>query len=76
MQNCHKNHKFEIISANNIGFDQVEVVRWCSNCGGVVVDLDIDKQTNPGYYMKFKLPAIGKKILEDLINTKPKAPVA
>jgi hypothetical protein len=33
-----------------------EVVRWCRGCGAVVVDLDMDNRTHPGYYMKMRLP--------------------
>jgi hypothetical protein len=34
------------------------VVRWCRNCGGVVVDTDYDGRTNPGDIMKMKFPKI------------------
>lgn len=33
-----------------------EVVRWCRICGAVVVDLDMDNRTHPGYYLKMRFP--------------------
>jgi hypothetical protein len=33
-----------------------EVVRWCKECGAVVVDLDYDGRTNAGQILKMKLP--------------------
>ena len=36
------------------------VVRWCSKCGAVVVDIDCDGRTNPGAFMKMKFPMITK----------------
>lgn len=32
------------------------VVRWCSNCGAVVIDEDYDGRTKPGGVMKMKFP--------------------
>jgi hypothetical protein len=33
------------------------VVRWCVDCGAVVVDTDIDGRTAPGDYMPMRLPS-------------------
>jgi len=37
-----------------------DVVRWCVNCGAIVVDTDYDGRTNPGYTMKMRYPEITK----------------
>jgi hypothetical protein len=37
-----------------------EVVRWCSHCGAVVVDLDFDGRTKPGYFKQVQFPKIAK----------------
>ena len=34
------------------------VVRWCSDCGVVVVDEDIDNRTAPGNFMKMRFPTM------------------
>ena len=41
--------------------DEVKVVRWCPECGAVVVDMDYDGRTNPGYYKKLQYPNITYK---------------
>lgn len=33
-----------------------EVVRWCKDCGAVVVDLDYDGRTNAGAVRKMQFP--------------------
>ena len=33
-----------------------DVVRWCTICGAVVVDVDVDGRTAPGAIMKMLLP--------------------
>lgn len=32
-----------------------EVVRWCPDCGAIVVDHDVDGRVYPGKHMKMKL---------------------
>lgn len=55
------NHKFEVIhSGDNGGPGGGQVVRWCVNCGSVVVDHDVDGRTHPGYYSKLRSPLITK----------------
>ena len=43
-------------------FDAIseEVVRWCTICGSVVVDLDYDSRVKPGGVMKMRSPEVGK----------------
>ncbi len=60
---CDKvNHKLKIIYAVRGCYGESEVVRWCSDCGGVVVDVDIDNRTNPGFIRKMELPKEINKI--------------
>jgi hypothetical protein len=54
-----KDHELEIIYEtleNGVGCSTV--VRWCSVCGGIVVDLDVDNRTMPGGISKMKFPKI------------------
>lgn len=45
-------------------FDSADVVRWCCNCGGVVVDKDTDGGTYPGAIRKMQFPALAADELE------------
>lgn len=47
-------HNLIVIYQCNKGSGTSEVVRWCDQCGSVVVDLDYDGRTNPGAIMKMK----------------------
>lgn len=51
-------HPFKVITRTSLSFDREEVVRWCPKCGAVVVDMDFDNRTNPGYYKKIEYPEI------------------
>jgi hypothetical protein len=54
------NHSLKMISA--YGPDQYRtVVRWCEECGGVVVDVDCDGRIYPGNILSMQFPAIAKK---------------
>ena len=54
-------HPFKVITSNSCGFDTEEVVRWCPKCGAIVVDMDYDNRTKPGYYKKIQYPEITLK---------------
>lgn len=54
-------HPFKVITSNSCGYDTEEVVRWCPKCGAVVVDMDFDNRTNPGYYKRIEYPEITLK---------------
>ena len=59
---CEKGlHPFKVIHRQGQGYDTELVVRWCPKCGAVVVDMDYDNRTNPGYYSKIKYPEITQK---------------
>jgi valyl-tRNA synthetase len=52
-------HDLIVITSNYAdGYGAEEVVRWCRNCGAVVVDRDIDNRTRIGYFMNMKFPRI------------------
>ena len=58
---CKKGlHPFKVIENFEFG-DESKVVRWCPECGAIVVDSDCDGRTNPGYYKKLQYPNITKK---------------
>jgi len=37
-------------------YDEDRVVRWCQECGAVVVDVEIDGRTAPGCSMLMRFP--------------------
>lgn len=51
-------HKLKKIYEVETGPGLSEVVRWCSDCGAIVVDNDFDGRTNPGVVMSMKRPLI------------------
>lgn len=40
------------------GYGEESVVRWCQECGAIVVDTDVDNRTSPGNRMKMKFPEL------------------
>jgi len=57
MENCKKgNHSLIDIYTNGYVDHERIVVRWCTNCGAVVVDMDYDGRTQPGAIVKMKFP--------------------
>lgn len=59
---CNKgNHPLREIYRGGYVDEENTVVRWCPACGCVVVDLDYDGRTNPGYHMKMQVPEISKR---------------
>jgi hypothetical protein len=57
LEQCFKG-KHDLIVVYRIcrPYDEEEVVRWCRNCGSIVVDLDVDNRTHPGRIMKMESP--------------------
>ena len=54
-----KPHRLTNIDSHPSGFPGIlRVVRWCVDCGGVVIDNDIDGKTAPGDWMAMKFPKI------------------
>lgn len=66
LSNCKAGkHELKIIYRGcRVGDLSEEMVRWCVNCGSVVVDVDFDGRTNPGSIMKIKNPRVAKSINE------------
>lgn len=54
-------HPFIVIAKSGVPDFSEKVVRWCPECGAVVVDADFDNRTNAGYYRKLQYPNITKK---------------
>ena len=54
-------HPFKAVTSFAIGIDEEKVVRWCPECGAIVVDCDYDGRTNPGYFREMEYPKITKK---------------
>ena len=54
-------HPFREITRTSINSFEEEVVRWCPQCGAIVVDREVDGRLSPGYYMKIKFPNITKE---------------
>lgn len=59
----NKDHLLRTIYKDVRFGDEVAVVRWCENCGAIVVDLDYDGRTYPGYYGKMKQPKATKELI-------------
>lgn len=59
-ENCKKgeHNLIEILSAKHSWDESEQVVRWCSYCGCVSVDLDYDDRTQSGRIMTMKAPQI------------------
>ena len=61
MEEQCKNGKHNLVVVHSCGQEQEqEVVRWCSYCGGIVVDLDYDGRSNPGAIMAMTFPVVAK----------------
>jgi valyl-tRNA synthetase len=54
-----KNHPLVEVSRTNVTWDVVDVVRWCPDCGAIVVDVEIDGRVSPGEVMKMRFPKYG-----------------
>ena len=64
LKQCHiGNHKLEIIHESAEYFGEVQTVRWCSVCGSIVIDVDVDNRTMAGRIMSMKSPNITKAYL-------------
>ena len=57
LANCNGTiHELEEVKSFSTMYDQEAVVRWCRGCGAVVIDMDHDTRTYPGYYAKMRFP--------------------
>lgn len=64
MKKCFDgNHDLiSIYETNGFMPGERECVRWCTNCGSIVVDCEQDSQIFPGAIMKMKSPNISKEL--------------
>ena len=70
---CEKGlHPLKVIHVQNKGYDTELVVRWCPKCGAIVVDMDYDNRTKPGYYQELSYPEITQKYGFEDYNPKAK----
>jgi hypothetical protein len=53
-----KNHDLIDIVEYDINSMSSKVLRWCSTCGAIVIDVDYDGRTNPGQVMKMRFPKV------------------
>jgi hypothetical protein len=59
--NCQGDHKLiEIFRAENPNGIE-HVVRWCGDCGAIVVDGEMDGRVKPGAAMRLRLPVIARR---------------
>ena len=50
------NHCLVDIYAHGDYDGPINVVRWCCDCGAIVVDVEIDGRVRPGGKMKMRFP--------------------
>lgn len=61
---CKKGlHPLIAILTVSQAFDTEKVVRWCPECGAIVIDMDYDGRTKPGHYMNMCFPNITDNVL-------------
>lgn len=53
-----KPHNLVEIDRRSTGYEQMAVTRWCTDCGGVVVDTDIDGRTMAGDQVRMRFPKL------------------
>lgn len=56
LANNGKHDLVEIATQRECMPGAVGVIRWCSRCGSVVIDRDVDGRTNPGAILKMREP--------------------
>ena len=53
---CNDIHTLQEIFTCGYEDHEITVVRWCENCGAVVVDIDFDGRIFPGQVKKMIFP--------------------
>ena len=53
-------HPLEVIFGTYGEYNGSRVVRWCSSCGAIVIDLEVDGRVMPGGIMSMRRPEISK----------------
>ena len=66
MENCIKGkHTLTDIMSVTHWDESQQVVRWCTVCGSVVIDVDFDGRTNPGDALKMQFSDLFKEKFEE-----------
>lgn len=69
-QHCNGAHDLTPVMKRYGGETGVEeVVRWCRNCGGCVIDMDVDGRTDPGRSMSMMFPRIAEAHVSGVAGT-------
>lgn len=55
-------HNLIDIQSFTYGPGTYRTVRWCTKCGGVVIDMDVDGRIWPGHIMSMRFPEIVKSV--------------
>ena len=63
-----KNHNLEVIYTVDLGWNEEHVVKWCKDCGAVVVDQESD-----GKFFKSIMEMKFPKVLYDFIELKKRS---
>ena len=59
-----KNHDLQVIYTADVGWNEEHTVRWCADCGAVVVDTDSDNRVFAGRIMKMQFPEYLREFIE------------
>jgi hypothetical protein len=61
-------HKHDLVEIYSKGNDmESTVVRWCTICGAIVIDVDYDGRTNPGAVMPMRFPEVIKQYAKMMV---------
>lgn len=56
----HTSESLEVVYEDGVENHSSAVVRWCRECGAVVVDVDVDNRTYPGRIKPMQFPRVSK----------------
>jgi len=51
-------------SGHDDGYDAQAVIRWCPDCGAIVVDGECDGRTYAGHFSKMKFPKVAQLLVK------------
>jgi hypothetical protein len=60
-------HPLKVIYTDSDGFADI-VIRWCPECGAIVIDNDVDNRIYPGKVMPMKLSRLYQEIRRTDLN--------
>lgn len=63
LERCKRGeHQFIKMQSTLVGPGEERVIRWCQCCGAIVIDLDVDGRTYPGYFQECRIPGLLREI--------------